>query len=136
MKRTIGRMAMVLLCCAGFVAAAGAQDTPPQGGGRGMMDPARRAEMMQKQLGLSDDQTTQVKAVLTADSDKMKAARDSGGSQEDMRAQMMAIRKDEQDKLKTILTADQWTKYQAMMEQMRGRMGGGGGNPPPPPPQQ
>jgi Spy/CpxP family protein refolding chaperone len=131
-------MAAVLLCSAGMVMAAGAraQDAPqgpPPGGGQGrgmMMDPGARAGMMQKQLGLSDDQTTQVKAVFADEQSKMQALRSSGGDPADMRPKMMAIREDSTAKLKGILTADQFTKYQEMMQQMRQR--GGGGAPPPP----
>ena len=135
MNRVFGRMAAVLLCSAGMVMAAGAraqdapQGPPPGGQGRGMMmDPAARAGMLQKQLGLSDDQTLQVKAVFTDEQSKMQALRSSGGDPADMRPKMMAIREDSTAKLKGILTADQFTKYQEMMQQMRQR---GPGGPPP-----
>lgn len=145
MKQRFGRMAAVLLCSAGMMMAAGAraQDAPPQGpppGGMGrggmMMDPGRRAEMMKTQLGLSDDQTTQVKAVFADEQTKMQALRDSGGDPADMRPKMMAIREASTAKLKGILTADQFKKYEEMMQQMRQRGPGGGGTPPPPPSQQ
>jgi len=140
----------VLVCglCMTAAGAAVAQDQapppPPAGqagpppGGRGMMmDPGRRADRMKHELNLTDDQTSQVKAILEDSRTKMEALRSNSSlSHEDMRSQMMAIRKSENDKIEALLTADQKTKYEAMQEHMRDRMRGGenGEAPPPPPP--
>jgi periplasmic protein CpxP/Spy len=135
MKR-IGLRAAVLFCGAGLVmvsAQARAQDAPPpplQGGqqqgppqgGRGMRDPGARAAQLQQQLGLTDDVTAKVKTIFTDGTAKMQALRQSGGSREDM----MAIRSDETTKVKALLTPDQQTKYDALLEAQRGR-----GGPPP-----
>ena len=40
---------------------------------------------------------------------------------------MMPLAKDTNDKIKAILTPDQATAYQKMMDDMRARMQGGGG---------
>jgi len=122
------------------------QTGPPPGGGmRGrMMDPGARADMLKKNLNLTDDQTSQVKSILQDSQTKMEALRSNSSlSQDDRRSQMMSIRKGENDKIEALLTPDQKTKYAAMEEQMRGRMRGGPPNggppatppPPPPPPQ-
>jgi Spy/CpxP family protein refolding chaperone len=107
-KRMMVRSAAVLLCSTGLVVAtAMAQDTsappppppgqqgpPPEGGygGRGGMHPERRVEMMQKRLGLSDDQTAQVKGVFETERGKMEALRSNSSlSRPEMRSQMMAL---------------------------------------------
>ena len=130
----------VLICGLGVVAvgAAVAQDQapatppagqamqgPPPGGGRGMMDPGQRTAMLKDRLALNDSQTAQVKTILTDSQTKMQALRSNSSlSQDDRRSQMMAIRKDESDKIGGILTPDQKTKYDAMQQQMRGARGG------------
>jgi Spy/CpxP family protein refolding chaperone len=93
--------------------------------------------MLQKQLSLTDEVTAQVKAIYMDGSAKMQALRSSGGSQDDMRSQMMSIRQAETTKVKALLTPDQATKYDAMEARMRQRGPGGpppsdGGAPPPP----
>lgn len=121
---------------------AGQMQGPPPGGRGMMMDPARRTEMLKDRLGLSDSQTTQVKSILEDSRTKMETLRSNSSlSQDDRRSQMMSIRKGESDKIEGLLTPDQKTKYDAMQQQMRGRMRGGapGGPPagdaaPPPPP--
>lgn len=119
------------------------QQGPPPGGRGGMMDPGHRADMLKQNLSLTDDQTTQVKAIFEDSRTKMEALRSNSSlSQDDRRSQMMSIRKAENDKVNALLTPDQKTKYAAMQEQMRDRMRGGGpgGNtpqtpqPPSPPP--
>lgn len=137
------------LCIAAGAAMAQDQTAPPPpppaqagaqqgGGGRGMMDPGQRSQMMKERLNLSDDQTTQVKAILEDSRTKMEALRSNSSlSQDDRRSQMMTIRKGENDKVEALLTADQKTKYEAMQQEMRGRMrgGNGGGTPQTPQPQ-
>ena len=106
-----------------------------------MMDPGARADMMKKNLNLSDDQTSQVKGIFEDSRTKMEALRSNTSlSQDDRRSQMMSIHKAEQDKITALLTPDQKTKYAAMQEQMRDRMRNGppegapAGTPPAPPP--
>lgn len=128
------------LCVTAGAAMAQDQTPPPtppaqaggqQGGGRGMMDPGRRTQMMKDRLSLSDDQTTQVKAILEDSQTKMEALRSNSSlAQDDRRSQMMTIRKAENDKIEALLTADQKTKYEAMQQEMRSRRGGGGGGGP------
>jgi ribosome recycling factor len=92
------------------------------------MDPGRRADMLKQNLGLSDDQTTQVKAIYQDSQTKMEALRSNSSlAQDDRRSQMMDIRKGENDKINALLTADQKTKYETMQQEMRGRRGGGSG---------
>jgi Spy/CpxP family protein refolding chaperone len=118
-----------------------AMQGPPPGGGRGMRDPSERASMLKQNLNLTDDQTSQVKAIFEDSRTKMESVRSNSSlSQDDRRLQIMSIRKSENDKVEALLTPDQKTKYEALQEQMRGRMRGGapsgapGGDTPHPPP--
>jgi periplasmic protein CpxP/Spy len=144
----------VLLCGLGLLAGAvvaqdtpppppaGAQGPPPGGpGGRGMMDPERRANMLKERLNLTDDQTAQVKGIFADSRTKMEALRSNTSlSQDDRRSQAMAIRQSEDQRVHGVLTADQKTKYDAMQAEMRQRMqerqGAPGGAPPAGPPPQ
>ncbi len=115
-----------------------AQDTPgapaaQQGQGRrnpGEME-QRRLDMITKQLNLTPDQVTQVKAILDSQTQQMAALRDGGDAQGDRRAQMMSIRQSTQAKIRATLTDDQKTRFDAMQERMQQRRGGGEGGPPP-----
>ena len=109
---------------------------PPGADGPRRGGPERRVEMLQRQLSLTPDQTTQVRALMATERSKMEALHaNSSLSQGDMHTQMMAIHQDSDTKLRALLTPDQATKYDAMQAQMRARMqerGGDGQGPPPP----
>lgn len=98
------------------------------------MNPERRLEMMQRQLSLTPDQTTAIRAIFQDERAKMEAARASGDSTspEDRRAKMMAMREEEKTKIEAVLTPDQKTKYEEMEARMRERRDA----PPQPPPTQ
>ena len=116
-----------------------AQGPPPGGRGGGMMNPERRLGMMQRELNLSPEQHTAIKAIFDDEQSKMEALRaDTSMSREDRRAKMMSMREAEKTKIEAVLTKDQNVKYEEMEAKMRERMqqrGGGDGPPPPPPPQ-
>ena len=141
------RVAFLALCTAAMGATTMmAQDTPPASGqGRGGMatpeQQQRQMDMMTKQLNLTPDQVTQIKAIQD-DTRKQSAAMrdDTTTSGDDRRTKMMAMRTAEQTKIKAILTEDQKPKYDAMIAQQRqargnggGGYGGGNGNGGPPP---
>jgi hypothetical protein len=117
----------------------GQQSTPPpaqgqggggQGGGQGrpgMMSPDAQVEMMTKELGLSAEQQTKIKDILTKQQADMKALRDSGAPREEMMPKMREIRENSTKAINAVLTADQQKKYAEMQEKMR--QGGGGPRP-------
>jgi len=111
------------------------QGGPRHGGMRG-----NQVDFLTKQLNLTPDQVTQVKAIDEDTWKQMKALReDTSVAGPDKRAKMMDIHKASQDKIRGLLTADQLTKFDALQAQMRERRerhGGPGGPPPPPPPPQ
>jgi periplasmic protein CpxP/Spy len=97
-----------------------------------------QVEFLTKQLNLTPDQVTQVKAI---DADTWKKARavqdDTSIAGPDKRAKMMELHKAANDKIRGLLTAEQQTKFDELQTQMQGRRGNRGGDgPPPPPPQQ
>ncbi len=137
------RVAFFAVCtsaCALPLLAQDAPPSPPQGqGGPGRGGPEqqqRQLDRMTSQLGLTPDQVTQVKLIQADSQTKRMAMRDDTSmSQDEKRAKMMAMRQDEQSKMRGILTDDQKTKYDAMLKQMQeghGGYGRNGGAPPPP----
>jgi len=94
--------------------------------------------MLEKQLGLSTDQTTQIKAIFADERSKMEALHnDTATAEQEKRPKMMAIRQDGEARMVAVLTPDQKAKYQEMEAKRREHMGErrpGGEGPPPPPP--
>jgi len=89
-----------------------AQDAPQA---RSAMHGRPSADQMAKELNLTDDQKTKVKAALADQQTKMKALRDDKSlSREDRRAKGKEIREATQAKIKGILTPEQMEKWQKM----------------------
>lgn len=114
------------------------------GGGRGMMmNPQAQVDAMTDQLGLTADQKPKVLTILQDTQKKMMEIRNSGADPSEMRPKMMALREDQQTKIKAVLTDEQKPKYDAMIQAQQNRMRNGGApggsgdqTPPPPPPPQ
>lgn len=119
---------ILLMCCflIGITAVSRAQ------GGGMRKSPEDRAKELQTQLKLTDDQTTKITAVYKAQATKMDSVRTAAnGDRQAMRSAMMPLMKDSNDKIKAILTPDQATAYDKIMQDRMDRMrngGGGGGN--------
>ncbi len=116
----------LLMCCLviGITAVSRAQ------GGRQRPSPEDQAKQMQTQLKLSDEQTVKITAILKIQTTKMDSVRTAAnGDRDAMRSAMGPIRTAATDQIKAILTPDQATAYQKMMDERRARMqqGGGGG---------
>ncbi len=89
---------------------------------RGPGTPEQRLERMSKQLNLTDDQKAKLKPILADEAAKMKDLRaDTSVSREDRRTKMADIRKDIDAKIKGVLTADQYTKWEEARKQQGGR---------------
>ncbi|ASU34714.1 hypothetical protein MuYL_2827 [Mucilaginibacter xinganensis] len=96
-------------------------------GGRQRMSPDEQAKQLQTQLKLTDDQTTKITAIFKTQATKMDSVRTAAnGDRDAMRAAMGPIRTAASDQIKALLTPEQATAYQKMMEEMRARMQGGG----------
>ena len=135
-----------LLCTPSVFGADEKPAAPPpgrqgQGGGqRGAGVSQRQQEFMKKmaeELKLTDEQKKKVEANQKAQLEKTaKLRQDTSLSQEDRRAKMKTIRDESDKKMKEILTADQFPKWQKMREEQaqamrqrggQGGQGGGGG---------
>ena len=96
---------------------------PPGAGGPG----GRRGnplDAMKQQLNLTDDQVEKLKPILKEQQDKMKALRaDTTLSREDMMAKRKELQAALSDKVKDILTPDQFVKWQKMAQNRGGRRG-------------
>ena len=97
------------------------QQRPPGAPGqRG--DMKERFAKMADELKLTDAQKPKVEAALKDQAEKMRALRDA--APEDRREKAQALRADMDKKMKEILAADQYEKWQKMRPQ--GREGRGG----------
>ena len=86
------------------------------GHGQGMSSD-QRLQMLTQQLNLTSDQQQQIKPILDNESQQMQALHsDSSLSQQDRMSKMQAIRENTNSQIKPILTPDQQTKWQQMME--------------------
>lgn len=122
----------------------GAPQGPPPGGRGGHGGQEHRLEQMTKQLNLTPDQVTSIKAIEADSRQQAMALRDDTSTSQDAKHEkMMAIRMAGQAKVRALLNDDQKAKFDAMEARMHERMehrGGHGegpdGPPPPPPPAQ
>jgi len=115
---------LLLVCCIvlGVSAASHAQ-------GRQQRSPQEQATQLKTSLSLTDDQTTKITAILTAQGKSMDSLRNAGG---DFRTAMMPLRQKYTAQIKAVLTPDQATAYDKEMAARRGGRGGNGGGTPPP----
>jgi periplasmic protein CpxP/Spy len=96
------------------------------------MDPQQMAQKMtasikEKVTGITPDQESKI---LAAEQDFAKGMQDahssSNGDRDAMRAKMQPLKETRDAKIKTILTADQYTQYQKMEAAHQGGHKGGG----------
>ena len=110
--------------------AAQAQTTPaataPQNG-RPLRSPEQHAEgqaqRLAKELNLSADQQAKVQQLMAAQRQETQTAiQNAGGNRRAMGQAMRAGRDKFNGQLQTVLTADQYTKYQQIMTERRAKM--------------
>lgn len=116
--------------------AAQAQTTPAAPPNRPLRSPEQQAEgqaqRLAKELNLSTDQQAKVQQLMAAQRQETQTAiQNAGGNRRAMGQAMRAGRDKFNGQLQTVLTADQYTKYQQIMTerraQLRERRQGGGG---------
>jgi protein CpxP len=103
-------------------------------GGGQQMTPEERAKQQTAQIkeavGLNADQEKKVLDLNVEQGKKQskmfEEMQGGGGDMEGMREKMTAMREETNKKMKEILTAEQWTKYEKWQEERRSRFGGGG----------
>ena len=95
---------------------------PEHGPGRHHLDPAKRTEMLTKQLKLTSDQQPKVLEILNSEQSQMESLR-SDSSQDDRRSKMMDLRKASNDQIRALLDSKQqkkWDEIQSRHEQWQG----------------
>ena len=108
------------------------QQAAPAGGpehGHRHFDPAKRTEMLTKQLKLNSDQQAKVLDILKSEQSQMESLHnDTSTSQDDRHAKMMEIRKASDDQIRGLLDSNQQKKFDEMQsrhEQWQGHHGQG-----------
>ena len=86
---------------------------------KGGMTVQMRVDQLDKQLKLTEDQKTKIKALYEADEKKMQEIREL--SPEQRREKFRPMREETAKKMKEILTAEQYEKWQKNREQFRQR---------------
>jgi protein CpxP len=97
---------------------------PERGPGRGHFDPARRTEMLTKQLNLTSEQQPKVLDILKSEQSQMEGLRsDSSVPQADRHSKMMEIHKSSDSQIRALLDSNQqkkWDEMQSKREQWQG----------------
>src|ERR1700739_1576992 len=94
------------------------QQSAPAGGpehGHRHFDPAKRTEMLTKQLKLNSDQQAKVLDILKSEQSQMESLHsDTSASQDDRHSKMMEIHKTSSDLIRALLDSNQQKKYDEM----------------------
>lgn len=106
-------MKRLFLCLAMVAVLASSQVTMAQGRPQ-RMNREQRMEQMVKQLNLSDEQCKEFKAVM----DSVRPRNNNG--ERPSREEMEKMRTEMESKIKSILTEEQYQKYQEMHKNKRG----------------
>jgi periplasmic protein CpxP/Spy len=129
MKKNVVRLLIAALALAMLSLPALAQEssatqsTEAQGKHHGMPSIDERVAHMTKVLGLSEDQQTKVKSILTDQRDQMMSLRqDTSTAPQDRRAKFQEIHQGTQQKIRDVLTDDQKTKFDQMQERHKEHM--------------
>ena len=80
-----------------------------------------RFEQMADRLQLNDDQKTKVQQIFSDTREQLRALRRESEPKVD------EIRRQADGRLQTVLTPEQWQKFQTLRDEMRSRRGGRGG---------
>ena len=80
-----------------------------------------RFDQMADRLQLNDDQRTKVQQIFSDTREQLRALRKESEPKVD------EIRRQADGRLQTVLTPEQWQKFQTMRDEMRPRRGGRGG---------
>ena len=97
----------------------GDQQAAPAGEhGHRHFDPAKRTDMLTKQLKLNSDQQAKVLDILKSEQSQMESLHsDTSTSQDDRRSKMMEIRKTSNEQIRGLLDSNQQKKFDAMQSQ-------------------
>lgn len=123
MKKFIAGLVIVISLVSGSAYAQG-------GGQRGGGDPAQRkartVQMLKDSLQLSDDKANKVADIQEEFGPKRREIMmDQSADRDAKMAKMKELQDEMGKKVKTVLTADEYTKYEALQKNMMMRGGGG-----------
>jgi len=130
MKKLFLMMAFSVLGTGAITAKAETTFVQQGPGAQDQATPAERVErqlkMMTEQLSLSAEQSEKLKPVLLQQMTERQELRQKmqGSDRQAMMTEMKTMQEKYDAQFKTILTADQYTKYQANQAQMRNGRGG------------
>ncbi len=82
----------------------------------------RMTERMTKELDLTPEQAQAVKPINLEFVTKAKEIRNSEAGKEDKKAQLEALRKENETKMASVLTPEQMEKYREMIEKQKEKM--------------
>jgi|SRR4030095_2642905 Spy/CpxP family protein refolding chaperone len=94
-----------------------------RGWARNMGGPRDRFEQMSQRLNLNEDQKTRVQQVFSDTREQLSALR------KESEPRVEQIRSQADERLKQVLTPDQWQQFQKMRDEAGHRRGGRGGPP-------
>ena len=121
MKRNSIHLMACLVLCGLMVSVATAQDT--KAAPRRGANVEQRLEQLDKQLQLTADQKTKLKTYFEGERKKMQDMRaDTSLTREQRQEKMKAVREDLNKEMKTVLTPDQFTKWEKERDKMREEM--------------
>ena len=113
---------LLFICClfVGLATASFAQTTTPPS------DPQQRAKALQKELKLSDDQTTKIAAIYQDSAQKFdKIKVKEHGDTNKMLVDVAPLRKETVAKIKALLNTRQAEKYNTLVNENKGSLQGG-----------
>jgi Spy/CpxP family protein refolding chaperone len=84
-------------------------------------NPRDRFEQMSERLQLNDEQKTKVQEIFADTREQLRAVR------RESEPKVNEIRRQADGRLQTVLTPEQWQKFQSIRDEMRQRRGGRGG---------
>ena len=114
------RIAAAIIFVLGFVAGVFALNVY-RGLARGGGHPANRMEMLAERLELTEDQQVKVREIFNDTREQVRALRKESQPKFD------EIRRQADGRLQTVLTPEQWQKFQSVRDEFRPRRGGRGG---------
>jgi protein CpxP len=121
MKRNSIRLMASLVLCGFMVSVATAQDTKAAPRRGANID--QRIEQLDKELTLTADQKTKLKGYFEGERKKMQDMRaDTSLTREQRQEKMKASREDLNKEMKSVLTADQFTKWEKDADKRREEM--------------
>lgn len=132
MKKTVFALFVALIaltsaCNQGSKNNSDKEQTPASPEAQARVD--RQLERLNETLDLSEEQEIEIRKILIAASNDMQKMREEmrngGGDFEGMREQMRQNVEIQNEKMKKILSDDQWVEYEKIMEEMRSRRGQG-----------